>query len=133
MAATHAPPGNSGISEYLETVPDASGGRPAATASSRRSTLPARSQTRLAKLGTDGRAVALLAADPASVAAAPPAQRSPGTRSGTASSSGVSVPSLLGRALSTSEGGVGIALPLILAFSAAAAVVAVARRRRSRT
>ena len=58
-AQTNAPPGNSAIDEYLETVPGASGNtRPRPPGQGGSSVLPAAERARLERLGADGKALA---------------------------------------------------------------------------
>jgi hypothetical protein len=138
---TNAPPGNSAIDEYLETVPSASGNRPAAGGGGSRATdnrgrLPAVVAGALRDRGADGRAVADLV------------RSSRGSRRGDARdeiagakpTGPVSEPrgdsrlSSVARAVGGGDaGGMGVALPAILLGALAAfgavAVVRLTRRR----
>jgi hypothetical protein len=140
---TNAPPGNSGVDQYLETVPEASGNRAPGKRDS--SPLSARTEAQLKQAGAQGEAVSKLVATTGTTG---------GRRSGSGSKSGdkakagkgnsasprrstsrpstsvpgtVAAPTLGG----SGSGGMGILLPVLLVLSTAAAVaVAVFRRRR---
>jgi hypothetical protein len=59
---THAPPGNSGVDEYLEVVPEGGGNRPASGGGGRSAQpLSRKQQNALRAYGRDGKAVARLA------------------------------------------------------------------------
>ena len=65
---THAPPGNSGVDEYLEVVPGGGGDRPARKLKGSTGRLSPKSRADLRAFGPEGRATAYLAertADPA--------------------------------------------------------------------
>ena len=151
---TLAPPGNSAVSHYLESVPTASGSRPASTihvggggsggsgggggGAGSSSPVPATTQQALARQGSDGLAAAALARATAPITAAPPAghRGMPSATSGAAPTSGAgsgsSAVATLVNALTggSSQGGLGPLLPIILVASAIAAVALAAVRRR---
>lgn len=135
-----APPGNSGISQYLETVPGDSCSAPSTGSSGRPGgSLPAATRRRLASQGAPGLAVERLASSAApseASGAATPGTRSQGARSiQLASDSGRDViAGVLQPILSDSgPGGLGVGLPLLLAATLGAVTATlVARRRRSR-
>jgi hypothetical protein len=117
-----APPGNSGVNQYLEDVPAAGGNRPtpSVSASGSRGGGPLRrSLSRLAQLGKRGsRAAAVAASGIPQAAKAPPAQ--PGGGAATA----------LVHAAGGSGIGMGVLLPLILVAAAGATAFAFVLRRR---
>jgi len=127
---TNAPPGNSAIDEYLETVPSASGNtvpRPPA-AGGGDSTLTPAQRARLERLGEDGRTLANV------VEATSP--RKPKEQTPLAGDAGVpdaTGRSPLGEVLSVAggEGGMGVFLPAILLGSLLTAIALVVLRRRS--
>jgi hypothetical protein len=53
-ATTNSPPGNSGLSQYLEVVPTAGGGKPSRNAGAGKPNLPARQTGTLTRQGADG-------------------------------------------------------------------------------
>jgi hypothetical protein len=55
--STVSPPGNSGLTQYLEVVPTASGNKPSKNVKKEKSPLSGRQQQRLAEAGSDGRAL----------------------------------------------------------------------------
>lgn len=121
----NAPPGNSGVDEYLESVPGAEGNRPT-NRDTERSPLAPGARSDLERQGADGRAAAELAeseGDKKSV----PAGALP---RGAGDSGGVA--GTLGRATTGSAEGMGIWLPILLAVSAIGALIAVLLRRRHR-
>jgi hypothetical protein len=131
-----APPGNSGVDEYRESVPSAEGNRPSGDAVRELgadSALTPGVRRRLHALGADGRA----AADVAS-ATAPDEVRSrqradgregaPATTDGRAPAGGSSVAGALVDALGGS-GGMGAALPVLLVVTVLGAAWAIVRRR----
>lgn len=141
LARVIAPPGHSGISEYVEVIPSSAGNaappgsvRGSGSASAGPQALAhlghgSSADARLAKLGKEGQAAAALAAS----TAPPPASRvASGSGSAAAKSSGSqggSAASAIGDALTSSDsGGVGILLPLLLATALIAAVGVVASR-----
>src|SRR3954470_4824238 len=68
---THAPPGNSGVDEYLEVVPDGGGNRPLRQPKRGAGhALSGQTRNKLRSYGQDGRSVSRLADDTASNAPA---------------------------------------------------------------
>ena len=142
---TNAPPGNSGIDQYLETVPEAGGNRPRRDGDGA-SRLPARTVQRLKKAGADGKAVAELVASTGTARSgcqASPSERSgtksgakrdPGASGGSSSPPSSSVPGTIAAPTvsGSGSGGLGIVLPLLLALSAFGAVFFALRRRDER-
>ena len=125
----NAPPGNSAVDEYLETVPGATGNQPT-NRSTDRSALPAAERRALERQGADGRAAADLAESAGPQAARTDAAQPSGTAAlPRADSGGVVDP--LRRAASGSEEGMGLWLPILLALGAIGAVAAVLWRRRA--
>lgn len=141
---TNAPPGNSGIDQYLETVPEADGSKPPGTQKPESgSGLPADTAAELDAAGDDGADVAALVAATGPKAsggakgggkAAPDqpsatgkgASKTAGDKSKDAVA-GVSGPALGG----TGSDGIGPLLPAVLILSGAAAIGFLVRRRRS--
>ena len=138
-----APPGHAGTNQYVEVIPTSGGnaappgtvpGSGNANASSK-ALAPfghgSTGDTRLAKLGKEGRAAAALAA-----ATAPtPAAGQNRERAAAAAAGGGSVASGLWHALSSSDaGGLGLLLPLLLttAFLVALGLMLAAMRSRGR-
>jgi hypothetical protein len=128
---TVAPPGNSGIDEYLETVPGAGGNHRPGTG---HGALSPAAKKALDSLGANGRAAA------AAGEATATSQTKAGHRPTPLPDSEVKIrePSgspfaALGRALSGSNdhGGLGAWLPILLALTAAGFLAAVLVRRRS--
>ena len=137
---TNAPPGNSGVDQYLETVPEAGGNRPASDRNS--SQLPAGTAKRLRAAGSDGQAVANLVASSGPHSAKKPSAGSPEERAqvrrarprsdATAARprkvpATIAAPTLGG----SGSGGMGLLLPLLLGLSTVAALLFVLHRRRS--
>jgi hypothetical protein len=139
-AKTYAPPGKSGASEYAETLP-ASGGNVAPPTSADSASGAALSKLgaggkgaqKLAKLGKSGQSAAAFAraTAPTVTVTATPAYGSAGTVSGRAGGSALSaVAHLIG---GSDVDGIGVFLPLLLAFSLGAAVaLGAVRLRRAR-
>jgi len=158
---TIAPPGNSGVGQYLETVPTAGGGQPTNTVHphtggvvSGRSgggptggntgagasvTVAPSTRRALAAQGPTGAAAAALAqaTAPSGAQSSPDASRaaqaSPPPSSATSSRDGLSPAASVFKAFtgSTSKGGLGPLLPIVLIGSVlAGAVLALVRRRR---
>jgi hypothetical protein len=128
---TNAPPGNSAIDEYLETVPGATGDvRPGAPTDS--GALPSAQRAALERLGPDGRLLADIveatggkpAANGKQGATAAPAAAEEGGRSPLAAT----VTAALG---GDDESGLGLALPLLLLASLAGAIALAILWRRS--
>jgi hypothetical protein len=138
---TNAPPGNSAIDEYLETVPSASGNRPAAGGGGDRSAedrgqLPAVVAGALRGRGADGRAVADLVRSSQATRRGAPRDEIAGPKptGPVAEPRGDSPLSSVARAVGGDGdgGGMGAALPAILlgSLAALAAVVVVRLTRR---
>jgi hypothetical protein len=131
---TNAPPGNSAIDEYLETVPSASGNarpRPPAANGGSSSALSAAERARLAKLGPDGRT---LAAAIDATSPAPSKRADSGTTGGSvAAGEGRSpISQVLDVAVGRdSGGGMGVLLPAILLASLLGFITLAVMRRRS--
>lgn len=119
---TNAPPGNSGVDEYLESVPEAGGNRPT-NRDPGRSPLSAATRARLEQQGTDGRAAADLAER-----TEPGKQLSPGPA--VARDDGGGALGALGRAAGGSDEGMGLWLPVLITLGAAGALAAMLLRRR---
>jgi hypothetical protein len=147
-AKTVAPPGNSGVSQYLETIPTAQGGRPSATvnsggnASGGQGALSAATERAFAKQGAIGvQAAALVNATAPSPAGSRSSHKGTATLAPSASQGpppsggiGDSAASSVAKALtgSSSGSGLGWLLPAILASLAiAGGAVALIRRRRA--
>jgi hypothetical protein len=130
---TNAPPGNSGVSQYLETIPAADGNRPAGKGTNS-SALPVQTLSRLKAAGRDGQVVAQIVASSAPASKRDQSAPNPSSRPNSASASSarslpttLAVPSLTGSA----GGGMGILLPALLILTLVGAVVfALSRRRR---
>lgn len=154
---TIAPPGNSGVNQYVEVVPTAGGGRPSGTipggetgGSDHSGTLSPGTRRALARGGLDGRGVAALATATAPTAAGSsgsgPSRGSDGRGShghgSAAGKAGNPVPAsagssmsplvTLGRAITgaSTPGGLGPLLPVILAVIAVGGAALALRRRR---
>jgi hypothetical protein len=144
-----APPGNSGVQEYLEVVPAADGDRPAApggvqaaptsdeadrTSPTPREVFGPRTAKALSHLGPDGRDAAAVAAAgaPSDARAANPGRRKTTSRSGslTSEADGGGAEAVVG-ALS-GGGGMGLAFPLLLLGALAMALALLASRRAAR-
>ncbi len=128
---TNAPPGNSAIDEYLETVPAASGNarpRPPAAGGGSSSALTAAERARLEKLGPDGKTLA------DAIDATSP-QRSSGSPSAGSVSAGEGRSPIAQvfdvAAGSDGGGGMGVLLPAILIASLLGVITLVVMRRRS--
>lgn len=144
QAAAVAPPGNSSVSQYLETIPTAAGGRPTASApplggpsSARLSPSVQHAFAREGPIGRKTEAVVSATAPPighrhgesAGAAGVPPQPPSAG-----AGGSGDPPASTLAKALtgSSATGGLGVLLPVILILIAiSGGVLALLRRRRN--
>jgi hypothetical protein len=124
---TNAPPGNSGVDEYLEAIPNPTGSQPARHLSQQggsASTLPHAVAQKLNALGADGRAVAGLVAAtaPKQTSEQPSASTSTGQPTGsaapqTAPPSG-GAPAIGKAAADTVDGGGGLGLLLPIAIGA---------------
>jgi hypothetical protein len=131
---TNAPPGNSAIDEYLETVPAAGGNGIPRPRENNGGTLTRAERNRLEQLGADGRTLAAIieSTAPASTALAPKKQRAE------RKTDVVALPDAKGRSpitavLGTAEGdgGMGLLLPAILLASLLTVIALVVLRRRS--
>lgn len=129
-AQTNAPPGNSAIDEYLETVPGATGdqrpGTPGPAGSGSGGGLTPAQRAKLERLGPDGKALAN-AVD----ATAPPSATK--TSQQIDSENGRSPISAVLDAATGSDGGggMGVVLPIILLASLLGVIALVVLRRRS--
>jgi hypothetical protein len=142
---TNAPPGNSGVDQYLETIPEAGGNRSATGREGDRG-LPARTVERLRAAGADGEAVANLVASTGPTRAEREASRtgrqgkSRGGRDGDSQTDPSGQPSAPLRSVpqgiaasavgGSGHGGMGVLLPVLLAASAISAAAFVLLRRR---
>ena len=132
-----APPGNSGVGQYVEVVPTAGGGAPAGSHHDvQGQVLPASTLHRLAALGPDGKTVAAFAQSTGTPhGSTSPHRRSRSTRPKQPSSaaSEPSPPSAgLRESSAGSVGGLGLGLPVALgAITLAAVGVSMTRRRRT--
>lgn len=139
-----APPGNSGVDEYLEVVPEAGGDRPANTPAragaplAREQVLDPQTSQALTDLGSDGRAVADTVTK-SSPSDAPAAKRQakngaladPVNGKMLVAGDGRGRVETMTAVLSGNSGGMGFAFPLILAATLAATLGAAVWRRRS--
>ncbi len=127
---TNAPPGNSAIDEYLETVPGASGSvRPRPPAQNRGpGPLTPAERARLERLGPDGKTVA----DAVDATAANATKSSPGKLDVPAGAGRSPVREVLD-AVGGNDGGsgMGLVLPAILIAALLAAITLVLLRRRA--
>jgi hypothetical protein len=129
---TNAPPGNSAIDEYLETVPGAGGDSHPGPPEGDGGGATDAARQKLARMGSDGRALARL------VAATAPAGTDRAHRADAAGGSAtVNAGSPVGAALAAAVGrddggGLGLLLPAILLGSVAGVIVLVVLRRRPR-
>jgi hypothetical protein len=134
---TNAPPGNSAIDEYLETVPAASGNsrpRPPASGGGSSSSLTAAERARLEKAGPDGKTLA-----DAIEATSPDRGTGPGAGSGSPSAGSVSAGegrSPISQVFDVAAGrdgggGMGMLLPAILLASLLGFITLAVMRRRS--
>lgn len=141
---TNAPPGNSAIDEYLETVPGATGNRPSRPAGGDRATtadggrpvtLAPAELARLKRLGPDGKAVADVVDATAPESAAPKASggAAPAQPPTAGDGGGRSTLSAVFSAVAGQDGGggMGMALPAILLGTLAGAVGLALMRRRT--
>jgi hypothetical protein len=131
-----APPGQSGVDEYVESLPSSDGSTGSDTGSgggSRRGLSPAAAR-RLAQQGPDGKAVAALTAATGSAPRHRPAEPGGAADRDVASGGDQGFISGIASALTGgSSGGMGIALPIILGVTLlGAAVIGVVRFRAGR-
>lgn len=132
--STNAPPGNSAIDEYLETVPGATGNQTPRRSSdgseSGRAALTRAQRERLERAGPDGEALANLV-ETTSPAAKSPQSDGPATAPEAGRSpAGEVVGAATGQG---GGGGMGFVLPAILLASLLAAIAVIVMRRRSST
>ena len=132
-----APPGNSGIDEYVESIPGPTGNRPTHRVRSRhpRSVLGAGARRRLAAQGPAGRAAARLAA--ATAPSRPAGTNGRVARQGVAAAEAAggsgSADALTRTVAGEGRGGMGVGLPAILVGALALALARFLLRRRRRT
>jgi hypothetical protein len=144
---TNAPPGNSAIDEYLETVPDPGGdSHPGPPGGDGGGATDGAQQQKLARMGPDGRALARLVATTAPAAAgtdgthrgkaagdATASAGQPVALSLTAAHAGSPVGAALAAAAGRDDGGgLGLLLPAILLATLVGVIVLVVMRRRPR-
>jgi hypothetical protein len=154
---TYAPPGNSGVNQYVESVPTAGGKKPANSVHAgggsggggggSSSSIPASTQQQFARQGAAGRAAIALAqaTAPSGGSASARTGRHGSGRSGNGATTGSASPgtaprtaagfspvsSLLKTFTGSTAGGLGALLPIILVVSAVGAMaMAIFRRRR---
>jgi hypothetical protein len=123
---TNAPPGNSAIDEYLETIPGTTGDRPASPSgagSNPSSGLTATERKRLEALGPDGRVLA------GAIEQTTPARGTGSLSDGKGRPPVASVVEAVGG--HDGGSGLGLILPLILLATLLVMLVALLRRRRS--
>ena len=129
-AQTNAPPGNSAIDEYLETVPSATGNEVPRKPGSKPgpSVLTPAQRAKLEKLGPDGKALVV-----AVEATAPPAASKPAEKLDLDGAQGRSpISAVLDAAVGQDSGaGMGFMLPVILLASLLGTIALVVLRRRS--
>ncbi|MDX6651905.1 MAG: hypothetical protein QOJ38_686 [Solirubrobacterales bacterium] len=133
-----APPGNSGVTEYQETIPSVGGGKPTNQGGGGGGHLSKRAQRALAAQGAAGAGAARLAAATApeasggqsSVGASASGSGGSGEPSGGGSGTGA-LNALGGAASGAGPGGMGIVLPIILASVATLGAAVALRRRRA--
>jgi hypothetical protein len=122
-----APPGNSGVQQYLPAIPSAGGDAPASSAKQRHK-LPTDVQNRLDSRGADGRKLAeILATTPAAPVKQDAAVKHPAAKNGRPTSRVHSAVSAL--AGGDTSDGMGLALPLLL-ISTVVVLGGIALRRR---
>ena len=134
-----APPGNAGVDEYLETIPDPRGNRPSGAArrggGRRGAVVDSRTRSRLRAMGEDGEAAAALADSTAPAANRPPVPRGgvPAADLSRAGEGTGPLGSVTSRALGSDASGMGALLPALLAVTFAGAMAVLLLRRRRRT
>ena len=127
---TVAPPGNSAVDEYLETVPNATGNarpRPPGSANAPNSALTQQQRARLERLGADGKALADAVDATASATIASPKKAVPPAADGRSPLSEV-LDAAAGR---DGGAGMGIVLPAILLATLLGIIALLVARRRS--
>jgi hypothetical protein len=128
-ARTNAPPGNSAIDEYLETVPGATGNAVPRPPVAGAGTLSAAQRARLEQHGADGRTLANIVE---STSVVPRKQRPAKSEATPPDAKGRSpLTAALGVAEGDGDGGMGLLLPAILLASLLAVIALVLLRRRS--
>jgi hypothetical protein len=130
---TNAPPGNSAIDEYLETVPGATGNtRPRPSQNGAASgVLSAAQRKRLDRLGPDGRTLADAVEATAPVTKPTSAQPKPKPQLGEAAGRSPTRELLDAVGGDDGGGGMGVVLPAILIAALLAAIAVVLLRRRT--
>jgi len=124
---TNAPPGNSAVDEYFETVPGATGDRSSGAAGGPAGSgggLSPAERARLERLGPDGKALADV------IEATSPTRPTP-AKTPLASEGRSPVSEVFDAAIGGGEGGMGVFLPLILLASLLATIALMLLRRRS--
>jgi hypothetical protein len=128
-----APPGNSGVGQYVEVVPTAGGGTPLGShRTGQGSALPASTVKRLNGLGPDGKALATFAQQTGAPRTRARHTSSPGSKASLPAGPQVLPPAVPLRASAPAGvGGLGAGMLIALgAIALAAAAVAVGRRMR---
>jgi hypothetical protein len=128
-----APPGNSGVGQYVEVVPTAGGGTPLGSHHpGQGAALPASTVKRLNGLGPDGKALAAFAQQTGTPRIRGHRTALPGSKASSPAGPQVLPPaSPLRASAPAAVGGLGAGLPIALgAIALAAAAVAVGRRMR---
>jgi hypothetical protein len=129
-AQTNAPPGNSAIDEYLETVPSATGNQRPRTPGSDGSdgtVLTAAQRNRLENLGPDGKTLV----DAVDATSPPPASKSARGIHLESAEGRSPINAVLDAATGQHGGGMGFMLPVILVASLLGVIALIALRRRS--
>jgi hypothetical protein len=133
LAVTLAPPGHAGASQYSETIPTSRGN--AAPPSSGSNVSGRSGNSAIAQLGHGGAGVSSLShlgktgQAAAALAAATAPARVNGPKTASATSAGQSPTSAVLHALSGVDGGMGIALPILLATALLAGFTLIAAQR----
>jgi hypothetical protein len=129
-----APPGNAGVDEYLETVPDGRGNAPLdrTRPAPRRPSVPAATRRRLEGLGEDGARAAALAeaGSPRGGGRTVGGTAPPRGALGRAGDGGSGLGVVLREAAGGGDGGMGVALPVLLVVTLLGAAALALRRRR---
>jgi hypothetical protein len=144
---TVAPPGNSAVNQYVESVPTASGGQPTGTihaggtngsgpsngpGGTAGGALPSATATALAHDGSDGAATAAVARATAPSRRHPAGTHSSAREPSAGGGSGSPISAVVGALTgSSAQGGLGLLLPAILLLSAVGAAAIALWRRRS--
>jgi hypothetical protein len=140
-----APPGNSGVSQYVEVVPSAGGGSPTGSAGHKQGpVLSPSTQHKLTSSGGEGRSLAAFAQSTGVPRSQPPSTHNATKPSATKVRTSPAVAPPTGHAtgsalrqssyLTSGSGGIGLGLPLVLALITVGAIgtAAVRWRRRPR-